>query len=179
MQSFRMTLIKFRQRKGEQVMKKLLPTLGLSVFVLVVLGFAAAPSAEARTLRTRLQDDAGSPSDQNVPVQRGPVQKGSPVQKGADCYHQISYHHHCTLRKTSCCSCGTIRQVLMVDDPCCCGKTIAIPVCLPDCCDDQPKSSGHCGPLGRGVTTFHWCCGYKVKVVVDRCGDVTVHSYGR
>jgi hypothetical protein len=29
------------------------------------------------------------------------------------------------------------------------------------------------------VVTYEWCCGYKVRVVFDRCGDITVHSYGR
>lgn len=141
-------------------------------------------SVEARTLKTRLQDEAGSPSDQVRPVQKGviqkgPIQKGSPVQKGEACCYRISYHQHCSLRKTCCGSCGTIKQVLTVEDPCCCGRMISIPVCLPDCCDDCPKSDGHCGVLGRSVTTFRWCCGYKVKVVVDRCGDIVVHSYGR
>lgn len=159
-------------------MKRFCTFVCLSAVVLVVLSLAVVSPVEARTLKARLQDDTGSPSDQNRPLQHGPVQKGSPVQKGEACCHKISYHHHCTLRKT-CCSCGTIRQVLTVEDPGCCGKMIAIPVCLPECCDDCPKADDHCGPLGRGVTMFRWCCGYKVKVVVDRCGDITVHSYGR
>jgi hypothetical protein len=28
------------------------------------------------------------------------------------------------------------------------------------------------------VVEYDWCCGYKVKVVFDRRGDVTVHYYG-
>ena len=159
------------------------------VVLIAVAVFAVAPSIEAKSLKTRLQEESNSPSDQvgpvqrgpvqRGPVQRGPVQNGSPVQKGDTYCTKISYHHHCSLRKTCCCSCSTIQQILSVEDPCCCGKTIEIPVCLPDCCDDCPKVVGNCGPLGRGVTMFRWCCGYKVKVIVDRCGDIAVHSYGR
>lgn len=162
-----------------------------------------ANPAEGRTLKSRLQEDANSPSDQVRPLQRGAVQKSplqhsvaqkaivqksivqktivqkGAVQKGDVCCHSISYRHHCSLRKTCCCSCATIKTVLTVDDPCCCGNSIAVPVCLPDCCDDCPRVVRDGGHLGRGVTTFVWCCGYKVKVVVDRCGDVVVHSYGR
>jgi len=32
----------------------------------------------------------------------------------------------------------------------------------------------HCGLLCRGVVTYNWCCGYRVIVRFDRCGDVTV-----
>lgn len=163
-------------------MKRMSCVLGMAIVAFGILASDASRSAEARALRARVQDEAGSPSDQRPQVQRGPIQKDSPiqspVQKGGACAHRISYHHHCTVRKT-CCTCGTIQQVLMVADPCCCGKVIAVPVCLPDCCSEAPSVDDRCGVLGRGVTVFHWCCGYKVKVVVGHCGDVVVHSYGR
>jgi len=90
----------------------------------------------------------------------------------------ITYKHHCTLRKT-CCACTTSHTVILtVEDPCTC-CVYEIPVCLPDCCDGEPREFGRLNALGRGAIVYHWCCGYKVKLIFDRCGDVTVHSFGR
>lgn len=91
----------------------------------------------------------------------------------------ITYKHHCTLKKTCCGCCEPIKVMLTVKDPCCCDKYVEIPICLPGCCKGEPSVCGKCGVLGRGVVTYDWCCGYKVRVVFDKCGDVTVHSYGR
>jgi hypothetical protein len=90
----------------------------------------------------------------------------------------ITYKHHGTLRKT-CCGCsGTYTAVLQVEDPCTC-CVYEIPVCVPDCCVGEPRVHGRLNVLGRGAVVYHWCCGYKVKLVFDRCGDVTVHMIGR
>jgi hypothetical protein len=89
----------------------------------------------------------------------------------------ISYKHHRTLRKTGSGG-GDITMILDVKNPTCC-TIVQIPVCVPCCCTDVPKVSAHCGLFGRGIAVYEWCCGYKVKVVFDKCGDVVVHSYGR
>ncbi|MEQ8786467.1 MAG: hypothetical protein RIC55_09215 [Pirellulaceae bacterium] len=89
----------------------------------------------------------------------------------------ISYKHHLTLRKT-CCTCKTIKVVLQVYDPCCC-CCVDVPVCLPACCCDTPCKSARGGLIARGVTTFTWNCGYKVRVVMGPQGNLVVHSYGR
>ena len=139
------------------------------VATLVLLSVAVAEA------RTRLQPgEAASPSDAPpMKMVQGPIQAPGCCKDVC-----IKYHHHCTLRKT-CCGCETIKSVLCVQDPCCCGKTIEVPVCLPCDCTDLPKICDRCTVLGRASVTYKWCCGYKVKVVFDRCGNVTVHSYGR
>ena len=150
------------------------------VATLVLLSVAVAEA------RTRLQPgEAASPSDA-LPKKmvQGPIQAPikAPIQAPAcdACCKPvcIKYLHHCTVRKT-CCGCDTIKSVLCVTDPCCCGKTVEVPVCLPCDCTDTPKICDRCTILGRSSVTYKWCCGYKVKVVFDRCGNVTVHSYGR
>lgn len=145
----------------------------VGLIALAVIAYSVR-SAEARTLRLRQQEPAeggASPSD---------VVPASPVQKGGACCPQysIKYRHHCTLRKTCCSSCETYKTVLQVCDPCC-GCTVDIPLCLPCCCEGSPKVCDRSGHFGRYSVTYEWCCGYRVKVVFDRCGDVTVHSYGR
>ena len=90
----------------------------------------------------------------------------------------ITYHHHPTLRKICRSCCDPINVVLVVTDPVCC-KTVEVPICLPACCDDVPRVCPRRGLLGRGVVEYEWCCGYRVKVVFRKCGDIAVHSYGR
>ena len=75
----------------------------------------------------------------------------------------------------------TMQMVMRVTDPCsgtCCTPpcSVDIPVCLPCCCTGAPTVDCRCGPLGRGVVIYEWCCGYKVKVVFHICGDITVVS---
>ena len=103
-------------------------------------------------------------------MQKGVYQKGAVV----PCIRYVQHHPH---RKT-CCDCGPSYQtVLTVIDPktCC---PIDVPVCLPSCCTGQPVCSGRNGLLGRGITNYSWCCGYRVRIVVGHHGDVTVHYYG-
>lgn len=92
------------------------------------------------------------------------------------CPRSITYKHTPTLRKTCCC-CGTKEIVLQVYDPCCC-CCIDVPVCIPSCCCNMSVSE-RCGLLVRGVTTFRWDCGYKIKVLMGHKGNLIVHSYGR
>ena len=111
------------------------------------------------------------------------------VRKAKDCCEDaceccdepcIRYHHHCTIRKTcKCCECcEPIQAVLAVTDPCCCDNSAEIPVCLPGCCEGEPTvCESVC--LGRGVVEYEWCCGFRVKVVFQKRGDIAVHTYGR
>lgn len=52
------------------------------VLGLIVATGVAIPSAEARMLRTRLQEEGGSPSDRTPPASQNAAQK-APVQKNA------------------------------------------------------------------------------------------------
>jgi hypothetical protein len=88
----------------------------------------------------------------------------------------IDYRHHRFLR----CKydpCSTNKVVLQVPDYCCC-CLVEVPVCVPCCCEGAPSVCSHKGIFGRSVVEYRWCCGFHLKVIFDRCGDVTVHSYG-
>lgn len=90
----------------------------------------------------------------------------------------ISYKHHRPCKKI-CCTCAPpVQTVLLVKDPCVCGCYIQVPVCLPACCTGTPEVCCHKGFLGRDVVEYNWCCGYRIKMVFDRRGDLTVHSFG-
>jgi hypothetical protein len=79
-----------------------------------------------------------------------------------------------TCGKTCCGDCKPpIKTVLKVVNPVTCCP-VEVPVCLPACCEGCPAVDSHCGLLCRGVVTYDWCCGYRVVVRFDRCGDVTV-----
>jgi hypothetical protein len=163
---------------------------------------ALSNTAEARNLFNRQADPAQSlealpipgPAVQqgwSAPTQKMPTQKMQyqavqkmpyqAVQKGAyqkgavaTCVRYVQHRPH---RKT-CCDCGPSYQtVLTVIDPrsCC---AIDVPVCLPACCTGQPQCNGRNGLFGRGITSYDWCCGYSVRIVVGHHGDVTVHYYG-
>ncbi|MES1213145.1 MAG: hypothetical protein ABUL64_01025 [Singulisphaera sp.] len=79
-----------------------------------------------------------------------------------------------TCGKTCCNNCKPpIKTVLKVVNPVTCCP-VDVPVCLPACCEGCPAVDSRCGLLCRGVVTYDWCCGYRVVVRFDRCGDVTV-----
>jgi hypothetical protein len=67
--------------------------------------------------------------------------------------------------------------VLQVYDPCCC-CCIDVPVCVPACCCN-PCASSRGGLLVRGVTTYRFDCGYRVRIVMGHKGNLAVHTYGR
>jgi hypothetical protein len=67
--------------------------------------------------------------------------------------------------------------VLQVVDPCCCCY-VEVPVCLPACCEAVPTVCSRHGLFGRRIVDYSWCCGYRIKIVFRRCGDLTVHCYG-
>lgn len=100
----------------------------------------------------------------------------APVAKCA-CQPCITYKHHILgCRKFRCCDMDKV--VLQVTDPCCCCY-FDVPVCVPCCCaKEAPSVCCRKGILGRTVVEYSWCCGYHVKVVIDRCGDVVVHYNG-
>jgi hypothetical protein len=68
--------------------------------------------------------------------------------------------------------------MLLVKDPCVYGCYVQVPVCLPVCCTGEPDVDCKRGLLGRDIVEYEWCCGYRVKIVFDRRGDVTVHTFG-
>jgi hypothetical protein len=79
-----------------------------------------------------------------------------------------------TCHKVCCGDCQPpVKTVLKVVNPVTCCP-VDVPVCLPACCDGCPAVDSRCGLLCGGVVVYDWCCGYRVVVRFDRCGDVTV-----
>ena len=116
-----------------------------------------------------------------VPYQKSMVPYQKPVVGYAPpCCDQrkITYRKHHRLRRVCCDPClPPLNMVLQVPDPCT-GCPIDVPVCVPACCADLPKVCPRKGLLGRRITEFEWCCGYRIKVVVKHNGDLIVHCYG-
>lgn len=178
-------------RQGDDSMTRLTLTFLCGLAIL-----ACATTADARNLFRFAQAEELAPPPQNLAApqlatpyqasQKTPyqaaqkmpyraAQKGA-YQKGqaATCVQHVQHHP----RKSICCACETSFQTtLAVYDPCnrC---MIDVPVRLPSCCTGAPQAGGRDGLFGQGITNFAWCCGYKVRVVVNKRGDVTVHYYG-
>lgn len=126
------------------------------------------------------------PSDDNVvspsdilpgrvapPVDVVPYPPGTHVQKGWSCPPPcVKYHHHGKR------ACETYETVLTYCDPCT-GCSVRVPVCVPVCCGGEPVICERSGLFGRSIVVFQWCCGFKAKIIGDRCGNLTVHTYGR
>ena len=90
----------------------------------------------------------------------------------------VIYKHHRPCKK-ACCTCAPpVQTVLLVEDPCVCGCLIEVPICLPACCVGEPKVCNRNGFLGRDVVEYEWCCGYRVKMVFTKRGDLVVHTFG-
>jgi hypothetical protein len=146
----------------------------LAVSAVLALSGLAFPTQVQARLAARIAAKAGPAQ---VPVQKAyqsPIQ--SPIQKGVCDPPCITYKSHRLLH----CKfdrCDTRSAVLYVTDPCT-GCTTAVPVCIPCCCLDQPEVCARAGHFGRDVIDYHWCCGFDIKIIVDKCGDITVHSYG-
>ena len=82
-------------------------------------------------------------------------------------------------RRSCCDSCAPMQKlVLHVQDPCCCKCAVDVPVCIPACCEGEPCVTDRCGIL-KGVVWYKWDCGFKLRVEIARCGDLTVTYYGR
>ena len=112
-------------------------------------------------------------------VQKSPIQDWV-VQKSAVqvVYAQpcsVRYIQHCPFRKYGCGA--PVEAILMVSNPCS-GCAVNVPVCLPACCVDAPAVSARPALFGRQIVAYEWCCGYSIRFVFDRFGDLTVHYYG-
>jgi hypothetical protein len=73
---------------------------------------------------------------------------------------------------------GQIRVVMLTQDPAD-GCTYEIPLCIPACCEGEPRVSCGRGLLGRGVVEYCWPCGFRAIVKFRRVlGDVKVEYEG-
>jgi hypothetical protein len=77
-----------------------------------------------------------------------------------------------------CCGCDPPKEiVLQVKDPCT-GCVVNVPICLPACCKGEPKVCYGSGLLCRDVVSYDWCCGFNVKIVFRKRGDLLVRTWG-
>ena len=94
----------------------------------------------------------------------------------------IKYRHkHACLHKHAlgcgCCPQPTYETVLEATSPetCC---AVAVPVCLPACCQGCPCETSRCTLFGCGQVRFDYCCGVSVVVRFQKCGDILVTYHG-
>lgn len=68
-----------------------------------------------------------------------------------------------------------VEITLQLIDPCTCCP-VEVCVCIPACCaDEAPCIKWRNGLFGRRVADVSWkCCKHKAKVIVNKCGEVTV-----
>jgi len=89
----------------------------------------------------------------------------------------ITYRHKLCHRHRhghgGCCEEPTYETVLDVTSPET-GCTVAVPVCLPACCQGCPCETSRCTLLGCGQVRYDYCCGVSVIVRFQKCGDVRV-----
>ena len=88
----------------------------------------------------------------------------------------IKYHHkhaHRHKKAAGCCPEPTYETVLTPTSPetCC---TVAVPVCLPACCQGCPCESSRCTLLGCGQVRYDYACGCSVIVRFQKSGDILV-----
>jgi hypothetical protein len=162
----------------------------LTLSVIAVLALVALPNlASAQVLRSAQTEEfllnapIESPSDAKVlpheSIPDASLDRAVPAPAPAICCPQrcVTYKHHGRCKR-DCRSCvPSYELVLGVKDPCVCGCIVPITLCVPGCCTDVPSMTCHRGLLGRQIVEYRWCCGYKLKVIFDRRGDVTVHTF--
>lgn len=90
------------------------------------------------------------------------VPAASPVSAGHVSYWNSS--HGC---------CPKVTMVLEVCHPCN-GCIIPVEVCLPACCEGEPKVTSRGTLIGCGLTKYTWCCGRSVTIRFWKGNKVTV-----
>ncbi len=88
----------------------------------------------------------------------------------------IKYRHkhaHRHKHARGCCEEPTYETVLMPCSPET-GCTVAVPVCLPACCQGCPCESSRCTLLGCGQVKYDYGCGCSVVVRFQKHGDILV-----
>ena len=135
---------------------------------------AAGRLAAARAARTVATQTAVTTASLKTTQRTQPVAAVSP----AVCCPQpcLTYRHRGHHR--ACCGCAPpVETVLTACDPCTCCP-VAIPVCVPACCQGEPSVSCHHGLLCASVVDFDWACGYRVTVRFKHNGQVVVVTRG-
>ena len=92
----------------------------------------------------------------------------------------IKYHHkhaHRHKHAGGCCPEPTYETVLNPTSPetCC---AVAVPVCLPACCQGCPCETSRCTLFGCGQVRYDYACGCSVIVRFQKSGDILVTYVG-
>ena len=95
----------------------------------------------------------------------------------APCSKYRHKHAHRHKHDCGCCPEPTYETVLQATSPetCC---TVAVPVCLPACCEGCPCEKSRCTLLGCGQVRFDYACGCSVIVRFQKGGDILVTYVG-
>ena len=89
-------------------------------------------------------------------------------------YRHKHAHKH---RRCGCCVEPTYETVLEACSPET-GLNVAIPVCLPVCCQGCPCEKSRCTILGCGQVRFDYACGCSVVARFTKHGDILVTYVG-
>ena len=92
----------------------------------------------------------------------------------------IKYHHkhaHRHKHARGCCPEPTYETVLEACSPET-GRMVAIPVCLPACCDGCPCQTSRATLLGCGLVRWDYACGVSVTARFTKHGDIIVTYIG-
>jgi len=98
----------------------------------------------------------------------------------AGCDPCIRYRHkhaHRHRHARGCCPEPTFETVLNPVSPETC-RAVAVPVCLPACCQGCPCETSRCTLFGCGQVRYDYACGVSVIVRFKKCGDICVTYVG-
>jgi hypothetical protein len=95
----------------------------------------------------------------------------------APCIKYRHKHAHRHKHDCGCCPEPTYETVLHATSPETC-KTVAVPVCLPVCCQGCPCETSRCTLFGCGQVRYDYACGCSVIVRFQKGGDILVTYVG-
>ncbi len=162
-------------------MTRLTPVLLLAFAFLVPAARAAdevsllsADGARIEITQEVAQPEQVSPADQIVPIPQEQAHS-YPELVICKCKPSIDYSYHRSMGRFKCSK--TIETILLVKNPydCC---YVEVPICMPVCCEGEPKTWCKSALLGREMVVYQWCCGFRAVVLFRPNGSVTVHYHG-
>ena len=93
------------------------------------------------------------------------------------CIRYRHKHAHRHRHGHGCCPEPTFETVLNPVSPETC-RAVAVPVCLPACCQGCPCESSRCTLFGCGQVRYDYACGVSVIVRFKKSGDICVTYVG-
>lgn len=154
-------------------------TRALAALAATLVLLVAAGTSEARLLRAA--QVVGPNQPMAAPAMSAPVggqvvemSPCGPAPCAPVCPQPCITYRHVGRPMGSCCQ-PPVQTMLSVKNPCSCNCCeLAIPVCLPACCQGVPAVNCRHGLFACGVVTYDWCCGVRVVVRFQKSGGVIV-----